>query len=243
MKKFLIACAALCWSFGAAAQESEIINADVQKSLAETQAAMQKSVEQMDRQMQKVMPVVAESMTQMMQDFFKTLPPLMKSIEQNQVLSKAADQMSKELDSQIREAGNSLGDFEEYRRQKAAAGNDKFLIAGSKNDNGKTLDFAFSQNEERLRELQQAFATQTSPQGKATFRLSDLKNRKLEAPGFRLEFIDGRSYLVYEEGNNYCYVTGIAENDIVVRVLTTGPDAPNRARNFIKNSRRQMIYS
>lgn len=243
MKNFLIACAALCWSFGAAAQEPEIINADVQKSLAETQAAMQKSVEQMDRQMQKVMPVVAESMTQMMQDFFKTLPPLMKSIEQNQVLSKAADQMSRELDSQIKEAGSSFSDFEEYRRQKTAAPKDKFMISGSKNDNGKTLDFAFSQNEERLQELQKAFAAKTSPNGRQDFSLPDLKSRKLDGKGFKLEFIDGRNYLVYDEGNDYSYITGIAENGIIVRVLTSGADASARARNFIRNSRRQMIYS
>ncbi len=234
MKKFLITCGALCFAFNAAAQ-NDIINADVQKSLAQTQAAMQKSVEQMDAEMQKVMPVVAESMSQMMQDIFKTLPPLMKSIEENQVLSKAADQLSKEIDTQIKDADKVLDAV-----PAAPESEDKFMVSGSKNDNGKKLDFSFNQNDERLDELQKAIAAQTAPDGKADFSLTDLKNQKLKGKDFKLEFIAGQSYLVYDDGDNYCYITGIAENDVVVRVLTRGEDAPARARNFIKNSRRRF---
>lgn len=234
MNKFLITCSALCLAFNAFAQD-EIINADVQKSFEQTQAAMQKSVAQIDAEMQKMMPVVAESMSQMMQEVFKTLPPLMKSIEENQVLSKAADQLSQEIDSQIKETG-----FTVKTSAQTPESEDNFMISGSKNDNGKKLDFSFNQNDERLDELQKAIAAKTSPENGTDFSLTDLKNQKLKGKDFKLEFIDGRSYLVYDDGDTYCYITGIAENNVVIRVLTSGEDAPARARNFIKNSRRRF---
>lgn len=240
MKKFLLTAAVVTYTLNAAAQNTEIINADVQKSLDQTQAAMQKSVEQMDRQMQKVMPVVAESMAQMMQDFFQTIPPLMKSIEENQVLSKAAAQMNREIETQVNEVNANLKDFKSFQEQKSTAGQDKFMVSGSKNDNGRQLDFSYSQNDGRLAELQKAFRAKTAPDGNNDFSLTDLNNQKLKGRDFKLEFIDGRNYLIYDDGNNYCFITGIAENDIIVRVLTTGADAPERARNFIKNVRNKI---
>ncbi len=240
MKKFMIACAALGLISNAMAQENEIINADVQKSFEQTQAAMQKSVEQMDQQMQKVLPAVSESMSQMMQDFFKTIPPLMKSIEENQVLSKAADQMSQEINTQVKEVSRNIQDFRAYQQQKESDSQDKFMVSGSKNDNGRTLDFAFSQNDERLAELQKAFTAKTSPDQREDFSLTDFKNQKLKGKDFKLEYINQHAYLIYDDGDSYCYITGIADNNIVVRVQTGGADAPARARNFIMNSSRQL---
>ena len=240
MKKFLSTLAVMCIAANAAAQETEVINADVQKNFEQTQKSMQQSIEKIDQHMQKVMPALSESMAQMMQDFFKTLPPLIKSIEENQVLSKAAEQMNKEISSQIQEANRTFKDFRAYQEQQKSNEQDKFMVAGSKNDNGKTLDFAFSQNEERLQELQKAFNTKTAPEQTADFSITDFKQQRLKGKDFKIEFIDGRNYLVYDDEDNYCYITGIAENNIIIRVQTSGPDALARARNFIKNSRRQI---
>ena len=240
MKKFLSTLTVMCIAANAAAQENMAVNADVQKNFEQTQKSMQQSIEQIDQQMQKVMPALSESMAQMMQDFFKTLPPLIKSIEENQVLSKAAEQMNKEISSQIQEANRTFEDFRAYQEQQKSNEQDKFMVAGSKNDNGKTLDFAFSQNEERLQELQKAFNTKTAPEQTADFSITDFKQQRLKGKDFKIEFIDGRNYLVYDDEDNYCYITGIAENNIIIRVQTSGPDALARARNFIKNSRRQI---
>ena len=190
--------------------------------------------------MQKVMPALSESMAQMMQDFFKTLPPLMKSIEENQVLSKAAEQMNREIDTQIQEANRTFKDFRAYQEQQKSNEQDKFMVAGSKNDNGKMLDFSFSQNEERMQELQKAFNAKTAPEQAADFSITDFRQQRLKGKDFKIEFIDGRNYLVYDDGENYCYITGIAENNIIIRVQTSGSDALVRARNFIKNSHRQI---
>ena len=240
MKKFLSILAIMSIAANAAAQETEVINADVQKSFEQTQKSMQQSIEKIDQHMQKVMPALSESMAQMMQDFFRTLPPLMKSIEENQVLSKAAEQMNKEINTQIQEANRTFKDFRVYQEQQKSNEQDKFMVAGSKNDNGKTLDFSFSQNEERLQELQKAFNAKTAPDQAADFSITDFKQQRLKGKDFKIEFIDGRNYLVYDDGDNYCYITGIAENNIIIRVQTSGPDALARARNFIKNSRRQI---
>ena len=237
MNKFLIGAAVLGFSFNAAAQ-SDIINADVQKSLAATQESMQKSVDRLDRQMQQV---VADSFAQMMQDFFKTLPPLMKSIEENQVLSKAANQINQELDSQISEVGKELSTYQNYKAEQTAGNEDKFMVSGSKNDDGKKLDFAFSQNDNRLQNLRAALEAKTAPDGAQDFSLTDLSNQKLRGRDFKLEFIDKIPYLVYDDGDTYCYITGIAEDNMIVRVQTSGFEAPERARNFIKNSRRRLI--
>ena len=117
MKKFLSILAIMSIAANAAAQETEVINADVQKSFEQTQKSMQQSIEKIDQHMQKVMPALSESMAQMMQDFFRTLPPLMKSIEENQVLSKAAEQMNKEINTQIQEANRTFKDFRAYQEQ------------------------------------------------------------------------------------------------------------------------------
>ena len=240
MKKFLSTLAVMCIAANAVAQETEVINADVQKNFEQTQKSMQQSIEKIDQHMQKVMPALSESMAQMMQDFFKTLPPLMKSIEENQVLSKAAEQMNREIDTQIQEANRTFKDFRAYQEQQKSNEQDKFMVAGSKNDNGKMLDFSFSQNEERMQELQKAFNAKTAPEQTADFSITDFRQQRLKGKDFKIEFIDGRNYLVYDDGENYCYITGIAENNIIIRVQTSGSDALVRARNFIKNSHRQI---
>lgn len=233
MKKFLLALAFAAAFTNARAQE--IFNDDVRRSFEQTQAAMQQSVEQMDRQMQQVMPEVAESMSQMMQNIFKTVPPLMKSLEENQVFSKAAEQLNKEINTQTKELNTSISS------QTNESVPDKFVISGSKDDNGRKIDFNFSQNDEALAELKKAFSIKTNPENKESFSLKDLKNQKLRVSDFRLEVINGKNYLVYDDGDAYCYITGIMNNNIIVRILTSGEDAPARARNFIKNSNQKFM--
>ena len=101
MKKLLFALTVFT-ALSSNVRAQEIFTPEVQKSFEETQAAMQKSVAEMDRQMQQVMPVVADSMAQMMQNIFKTVPPLMKSLEENRVFSKAAEQLNWEIGSDRR---------------------------------------------------------------------------------------------------------------------------------------------
>lgn len=234
MKKFLLALTFTAAAFsGARAQE--IFNDDVRKSFEETQAALQQSADRMNKQMQEVMPIVAGSMSQMMQNVFNTIPPLMKSLEENQVLSKAAEQLNNEIDAQTKELNASISP------QTNESAPDKFVISGSRDDNGRKIDFNFSQNDEALKELQNALDIKTNPQNKENFSLKDLKNQKLRGRDFRLEAINGQNYLVYDDGDTYCYVTGIMNNNIIVRILTTGEDAPARARNFIKNSNQKFM--
>ena len=216
----------------------EIFNNNVRKSLEETQTVLQQSADQMNKQMQEFMPLVAGSISQMMQNVFNTIPPLMKSLEENQVLSKAAQQLNDEISSQTKELNNIISSDENSLSDYSP---DKFVISGSKNDNGKKIDFNFSQNDEALIELKNAFDIKTNPDNKATFSLTDLKNQKLRGNDFRLEIINNQNYLVYDDGNNYCYITGIMNNNIIVRILTSGEDAPSRARNFIKNSNQKIL--
>lgn len=233
MKKLLFALTVFT-ALNSNVRAQEIFTPEVQKSFEETQAAMQKSVAEMDRQMQRVMPVVADSMAQMMQNIFKTVPPLMKSLEENRVLSKAAEQLNREIGSQTEELNNAL------RQTPEQPAEEKFVIAGSKNDNGKKIDFNFSQNEKALKELQKAFRLKSSPDNKETFSLTDLKNQKLRGSDFRLGVLNGQNYLIYDDGDAYCYITGIMNNDIIVRILATGEDAPARARSFILNSNQKF---
>ncbi|MBE6445334.1 MAG: hypothetical protein E7019_04705 [Alphaproteobacteria bacterium] len=241
MKKFLSICTSvLALSFSAQAQD-DIINSNVQKQFAETQAAMEKSLITMDKQMQKVMPVVAESMGQMMQNFFQTLPPLLKSIEENNVLSKAADKMTQEINSQVKQANETFQDYKSYQSEKIIKSKDTFMVSGSTNDNGKILEFSYNQNSDRLKELLNAFSIKSNANSKQTFSLTDLNNQKLKSKDFQMETIASNNYLVYDDGDTYCYITGITENNIIIRVLATGPDAPNRARNFVKSAKTQYV--
>lgn len=237
MKKFLLALSFTAAAFANAGAQ-EIFNDDVRKSMEETQAAIQQSADRMNKQMQEVMPLVAGSMSQMMQNVFNTIPPLMKSLEENQVLSKAARQLNNEINTQTREVNASISPRTETLQNGMP---DKFVISGSKDDNGRKIDFNFSQNDEALQELQNALDIKTNPQNKETFSLKDLKNQKLRGSDFRLEIINGQNYLVYDDGDTYCYITGIMNENIIVRILTSGEGAPARARNFIRNSNQKFI--
>ena len=241
MKKFLLFITVLGLSFQA--QAEEIANADVQKNWQQTQETMQQSLAKMDKQMQQIMPAMAQSMNQMMQDVFKTLPPLMKSLEENQVLSKTAEQMNREINAQVKQLNNELQEYQNYKQQKNASAQDKLSISGSKNDNGTTLDFSFVQNEENLNNLRQAILIKSSPQTKAelTSPLTDIKGNKLDINELKLENINGNYYLIKEDKNE-SFITGIMNGNIIVRVQTGGEDAAARARNFIINSGKKVLY-
>ena len=241
MKKFLLFAISLCLSFQAEAEE--IANAEVQKSLEQTQATMQKSFEEMDRQMQQMMPVMAQSMSQMMQDVFKTLPPLMKSLEENRVFSKAAEQMNQEINTQVKQLNDELKEYKNYKQQKNASAQDKFAVSGSKNENGKTLDFSFVQNDEALNNLRAAIAAKTDSQTRqeSAQPLADLKGHRFELNEFKLENIGDNSYLV-RENNDETFIAGIINGGIIVRVQTSGENASARARNFIANSGQKVLY-
>ena len=241
MKKFLLFITVLGLSFQA--QAEEIVNADVQKNWQQTQETMQQSLAKMDKQMQQIMPAMAQSMNQMMQDVFKTLPPLMKSLEENQVLSKTAEQMNREINAQVKQLNNELQEYQNYKQQKNASAQDKLSISGSKNDNGKTLDFSFVQNEENLNNLRQAIVIKSSPQNKAELAspLTDIKGKELDINELKLENINGNYYLV-KENEQESFITGIMNGNIIVRVQTGGEDAAARARNFIINSGKKVLY-
>ena len=235
MKKLLF-CIACVVSFPAHAADP--LNKDIQKSLTQTQTAMEESVAGIEQQMQQMMPVVADNISQMMQNFFQTIPPLMKSLEDNRFFSQTAKELNQEINAQTAELRRELS--KKTTAQPQTKTEEEFVIAGSRNDNGKKLNFNFSQNTAALKELQQAFDIKTSPDGGKTFSLRDLNNRELPGSGFKLRIINGQNYLFYDDGTNYCYVTGIINGNIILRLLATGENAAERARAFVRNSNRSF---
>ena len=81
---------------------------------------------------------------------------------------------------------------------------ESFLLTGSRNENGKSLDFIISQNAEQIQETKTLIDYKTSPEkSDKNIQLSDFYQQNLPLENFVLENIIGQNFLVY---NNETYV-------------------------------------
>lgn len=213
----------------AAFADDAIINAEVQKALDETNRSMEQSVAQMDKQMQVIMPQIADSMSQMMINVFKTLPPLLTTMEQNKVFSKAANQMEQDLQKSTAELRQQ---FDTAAASAKDASQDSYVISGRQNDNGKILDFTFNENPETYTETQNLLQNVATPAAQ-NLTLKAPEGQILALNSFKKETINGREYLVNDNFNNGTLITGNFNDRLTLMVYTAGADATARARQFI----------
>lgn len=215
----------------------EIINDDVRRAMEETDRAMQESALQMQQTMQKVMPEVADSFSQVMNDLLQAFPPLISAIEQNRVLSKAADRMQQEMQQSLQQLNTELDTLPIPAEQ------DEFTFSGSRNNNGRTLDFTFSKDGNDLKTTANALtALEEKENGKelSDRQLTDLSGRQIPLSQFKLETINGTDFLVYEHGDDDIYLTGNNRYGLNARVQAKGENAGARARLFLQNFKQQQ---
>lgn len=241
IKSFLVLAVLLLNSVPVWAQSDEILTPEVQKALDETNLAMQKSAYQVDQAVQKIVPQLTESVSQMMNDIFKTLPPLMSAMEKNQVFSKATQEMNRQFQQSLQEVNKNIDNLPVPPAQQPQEAN-QFSISGSRNDNGNILSFVFSQDNKTLNTTRQALDYKTSPAPQnPDIQLVDINNQKIDVKKTRYEIIDGNKYIVFSPDSQNAFITGNLQNQINLKVQTSGPDALKRAKQFVTNFRSQYL--
>ena len=165
----------------------------------------------------------------------------MKAAEENQVFSKASAQMNQDFQKSMQEFNSEMNQQFPItvtpQTIPAATDNEseQLMISGSRNENGKAIDFAVTQNIETLQQTAQMLEKKASPSSPAAAeKLETLKGQTIPLNEFKIEIINGNHFLINDTAAG-TYATGNAGSNMNIRVQTSGPDAAARARNFITN--------
>ncbi len=251
MKKLILLLGCLIYS-GTAAAADEIMNRDMQKAFAQTQEEIQKSVAEMDASMQKVMPEIARSMSETINSIFASFTPLLSSMEENKVFSKASAQMNQDLKSSLNNIEQEVGTPADrpsaisaeplVKPLPQAEVKQNFLLTGSKSEDGKSLDFIISQNADAIAETASLLDKKTAPSGSdKNIKIKDFNNRSLPLAEFKVENIDGQNFLIYNNQNIGTFALGNYNGQINVKIQTTGIDAYARAQSFLRNLKQNYL--
>ncbi len=245
MKKFILTIG-FCISLPSLALAEEIINDDMQQAFNQTQQEINQSVQQMDAVMQEVVPELAQGMSETVNNIFNSFPPLLEAMERNQVFSKTGAKMQQDIQASLRRIENGIGtpsstDSSTLSNTSAASApkaeiKESFLLTGSRNENGKSLDFIISQNAEQIQETKTLIDYKTSPEkSDKNIQLSDFYQQNLPLENFVLENIIGQNFLVYNNETYGTFIIGNYNNKINIKLQTAGIDSYARAQSFIRN--------
>lgn len=251
MKKLILLLGCLLYS-GTAAAADEIINRNMQEAFAQTQEEIQKSVAEMDASMQKVMPEIARSMSETINSIFASFTPLLSSMEENKVFSKASARMNQDLKSSLnnieQEVGTSAAQPSAISSEPLVKPLPKtqvkqnFLLTGSKSEDGKSLDFIISQNADAINETAALLDKKTAPSAAVPeVRIKDFNNHSLPLAEFKVENIGGQNFLIYDNQNIGTFALGNYNNRINVKIQTTGIDAYARTQSFLRNLKQNYL--
>lgn len=247
MKKLVLLLGLILYS-GTAAAADDVINRDMQNAFNQTQEEIQKSVAQIDASMQKVMPEIARSMSESINSIFASFTPLLSSMEENKVFSKASAQMNQDLRTSLNGIEQEVGSVvtSPSSPQLITAPENKvkenFLLTGSKSENGKSLDFIISQNAEAIKETASLLDKKTSPlEAEQGVKIKDFNGHSLPLANFKIENIDGQNFLIYNNETAGTFAIGNYNNQINVKIQTTGIDAYARAQSFLRNLKQNYL--
>ena len=248
MKKFILLLACLIYAENAFSAE-DIINKDVQNSLAQTQVEIEKSVAEMDAAMQKVMPEIARSMSETINGIFASFTPLLSSLEENKVFSKTSAQMNQDLKSALNNIEQEVGSAsltapaqKETTNSETFNIKENFLLTGSKTENGKSLEFIISQNKDSIKETATLLDKKASPQNNdEIINIKDFNGHSLPLSEFKIENIDGQNFLIYSNDTIGTFALGNYNKIINIKLQTTGIDSYARAQSFLRNLKQNYL--
>lgn len=189
----------------------------------------------------RTLPILADQMSQMMQDFSTEAIPLMQAMQQSAQLLKADDQMAQSVQSSLPAPYKTAPNTQ----HRINAQTNELFITGEKKEKKKQLKFnltrslqaatitsrlitRINQSEEEL------FYKNTPSQIPAQKQLINLNNKNIPLKESKLDIIKNNIYLVYSnEESQETYIIGNLSSDLNLQVQTQGTEHLQRAKDFI----------
>lgn len=214
----------------AAAQNNPMDTPEIRQAMQQTDAAMLRSVEEMNKTMEKVVPQLTDTMNKSLNDVLGSFPQLISAMENNKVLSKTSEQMIKELQNSLQQLNLTT---DSYNIQNF---NNKVSISGSQTHKDVDLDFLITQDPLAIALTREYIANSTSPNNVLykTQKITTLNNREIPLENFKIENINGNIFLCLDE-KDYTFAIGNLGYNANVRILTAGSNRKEKARDFIKS--------
>lgn len=212
------------------------IDAEVEQAMQKSNAAMVKSVNEMNQTFEKVMPELTKTMAQSMSQILSSITPVMQAMEKNNTFSKASEQLSKDVTQSVNELN--------LPNTSVDTSDDYLSIKGSNSLDNNSLQFSVNQNPNLITNTSEFIEILKTGAQIPKLSVLAINNSMIPLKEFQVVKIDGNSYLVFDgkdKKQDFSFITGNITPALNIQIQTNGPDHAEQALNFIRSLRSRNL--